>query len=521
MPVNPTAVAPDRATVVDRYARGQATALHLRLVGDLETPVSAYLKLAVPGQPSFLLESVEGGRVRGRYSIIGTAPDLLWRVRGERAEVNRQPGDDLDRFEADDTPATEREAAPLASLRRLVDRSRLDLPQGLPPMAGGLVGYLGYDTVRWMERLGSVKPDPLGLATSFFMRPRLTAVFDTVTDWLTLVAPVRPTPGLSADDAYDAACAALHAALDRLRGPLPDTRSTGDRDAETTSAPDQSVTERIASNTGPERYHAMVEAAREHIRAGDTFQTVLSQRFSAPFTLPPFALYRAVRRTNPSPFMFFLDLPDGAVVGSSPEILVRLRDGTVTVRPIAGTRPRGADPQADAALAQDLLTDPKELAEHLMLVDLGRNDVGRVADPGSVTVTARNVIERYSHVMHIVSNVEGRIAPDRDAIDALKATFPAGTVSGAPKIRAMEIIDALEAEPRGLYAGAVGYFAADGSMDSCIVLRTAVVKDGMMHVQAGAGIVADSDPASEQQECVNKARALFRAAEEAVRFAGG
>ena len=275
------------------------------------------------------------------------------------------------------------------------------------------------------------------------------------------------------------------------------------------------------ANVTREQYHAMVERAKEYIRAGDIFQVVPSQRFELPFRLPPFALYRALRRLNPSPFLFFLDLDGYALVGSSPEILVRLRDGEVTVRPIAGTRRRGADKAEDEALAQDLMNDPKELAEHLMLLDLGRNDVGRVAKIGTVRVTEKMKVEYYSHVMHIVSNVEGAIRPDCDALDALMAGFPAGTVSGAPKVRAMEIIDELEPERRGFYAGAVGYFAADGTMDSCIALRTALVKDGRMYVQAGGGVVADSDPEAEYQESCNKARALIRAAEEAVRFASG
>jgi len=278
-------------------------------------------------------------------------------------------------------------------------------------------------------------------------------------------------------------------------------------------------TEDAVSNTSREHYHDMVKAAQNYILAGDAFQVVLSQRFSMPFELPPFSLYRALRRTNPSPFMYHLAFEDFAIVGSSPEILVRLRDGEVTIRPIAGTRKRGADPAEDETLSNDLLSDQKELSEHLMLLDLGRNDVGRVTKPGSVKVTARNTIELYSHVMHIVSNVVGELDPKYDALDALAAGFPAGTVSGAPKIRAMEIIDELEVDARGPYAGSVGYFSANGAMDSAIVLRTAIVKDGIMHVQAGAGVVADSDPESEYQECKNKAKALVVAANEAVRFA--
>jgi anthranilate synthase component I len=333
-----------------------------------------------------------------------------------------------------------------------------------------------------------------------------------VKDEMTIVTPVRPSGRQSAAKAYAAAVGRLAGAVAALEAPLPHTPGLAGRRG-TLPAPAP------VSNTTPAQYMAMVERAKEYIRAGDAFQIVPSQRFSAPFTLPPFSLYRALRRLNPSPFLFHLDVGGFALVGSSPEILVRLRAGEVTIRPLAGTRPRGATAAEDASLGEALLADPKERAEHLMLLDLGRNDVGRVAEIGSVEVTEQFVIERYSHVMHIVSNVVGRLAPGHDAIDALMAGFPAGTVTGAPKVRAMEIIDELEKDRRGPYAGCVGYFSAGGEMDTCIVLRTALVKDGVLHVQAGAGIVYDSVPESEQQECVSKARAVIRAAEEAVRFA--
>ena len=342
------------------------------------------------------------------------------------------------------------------------------------------------------------------------IRPTVTVIFDAVRDEIALVAPVRPRAGTSAKAAYETGLARLESAMCALERPLGlDARA----DPRALPAPEP------VSNTGPEEYRAMVERAKEYIRAGDVFQVVLSQRFEAPFRLPPFALYRALRRVNPAPFLCFLDFDSFQIVCSSPEILVRVRDGAVTIRPIAGTRPRGETPDADKALGEALLSDPKERAEHLMLLDLGRNDVGRVSALGTVTVTESFALERYSQVQHIVSNVQGRLDPRRDALDALAAGFPAGTVSGAPKVRAMEIIDELEREKRGPYAGCIGYFGADGSLDTCIVLRTAVVKDGRMFVQAGAGIVADSDPEAERQECVQKARALFRAAEEAVRFA--
>jgi anthranilate synthase component 1 len=376
-------------------------------------------------------------------------------------------------------------------------------------MAAGLFGYLGYDIVRQMERLPSPPPDVLGLPEAIMLRPTITAIFDNIRDEIIVVTPVWPEAGVSASTAYARASERLQdivGDLERAAVPAP--------------VPDSAASLGPAeSNTGHDEYLAIVEKAKEYIRAGDIFQVVPSQRFRRTFSLPPFALYRALRRLNPSPFLYFLNFPGFAIVGSSPEILVRLRDGKITIRPIAGTRPRGKSPEEDQHLAQELMGDPKERAEHLMLVDLGRNDVGRVAKTGTVRVTEQFFIERYSHVMHLVSNVEGDIRPEFDAVDAMAAGFPAGTLSGAPKVRAMEIIDELEKEKRGVYAGAVGYFAANGTMDTCIVLRTAVVKDGVMYVQAGGGVVADSDPEAEFQETVNKAKALMAAADEAVRYA--
>ena len=485
------------------FQSGRAQVVWTKLVADMETPVSAFQKLAGEEANSFLLESVEGGAVRGRYSIIGIAPDLIWRCRGPKAEVNERALDAPEAFEALPDSA-------LAELRKLVRATRLDLPEGLPPMAAGLVGYIGYDMVRLMEHLPERNPDVLGVPDSLFLRPTVMAIFDNVEDSVTLVAPVwAGTPG-PAREAYDAACARLAEAVARLDAGV----------AHRTPAPaGPGPLPEPVSNLSRAQYHAIVETAKEYIRAGDIFQVVPSQRFRLPFDLPPFSLYRALRRLNPSPFLFFLNFGGFAVVGSSPEILVRLRDGKVTIRPIAGTRRRGRNRAEDEALAQDLLADPKERAEHLMLLDLGRNDVGRVAKIGTVHVTEQFVIEYYSHVMHIVSNVEGQIDPRFDAIDALIAGFPAGTVSGAPKVRAMEIIDELEPERRGIYAGAVGYFSANGTMDTCIALRTGVVKDRTLYVQAGGGVVADSDPEAEYQESRNKAMALLRAAQEAVRFA--
>jgi anthranilate synthase component 1 len=487
-----------------RYKAGEPQVVWTRLVADLETPVSVYLKLASGKPYTFLLESVEGGASRGRYSVIGLAPDVVWRANGEAAEINCDPAKKPKAFKADGQPA-------LASLRALLAQSRLALPDELPPMAAGVFGYMGYDTVRLIETLPDVKADELGVPDAVLMRPTVIVIFDSVKDEISLVTPVRPEKKGDAEKAYKAALKRLKDAVKALDAPVPHASSVASSKALAMPEP--------RSNTTPREYKGMVEKAKEYIRAGDIFQVVLSQRFSTPFALPSFALYRALRRTNPSPFLFHLDLGRFALVGSSPEILVRLRDGEVTIRPIAGTAPRGATDAEDKALAEALIRDPKERSEHLMLLDLGRNDVGRVAEVGTVNVTAKFVIERYSHVMHIVSNVVGKLSKTHDAIDALMAGFPAGTVSGAPKVRSMQIIDELEKSKRGPYAGCVGYFTADGEMDTCIVLRTALVKDGQLHVQAGAGIVYDSVPEKEQQECINKAKAIVRAAEEAVRFA--
>ncbi|MGA0531402.1 anthranilate synthase component I [Hansschlegelia sp. KR7-227] len=497
-------IAPSFEDFAKRYGAGVAQVVTTTLVGDLETPVSAYLKLAEGRANTFLLESVEGGATRGRYSMIGLKPDVLWRSQDGRAEIDRDALSGAGRF----APCP---GNPLDALRTLLAESRIDVPDGLPPMSAGVFGYLGYDMVREMEELPAPNPDRLGVPDAVMMRPTVMVVFDGVKDEITLITPVRPEPGVGAEAAHARAVDRLTEVVDGLDRPVPK------EPAAVLASPDGYA---LTSNTTPAEYEAMVARAKEYIAAGDIFQVVLSQRFEAPFDLPAFALYRALRRTNPAPFLVHLDFGGFQIVGSSPEILVRMRDGVVTIRPIAGTRPRGATPGEDRALAEELLADPKERAEHLMLLDLGRNDVGRVSEIGTVTVTDQFFLEYYSQVMHIVSNVEGRLAQPHDALDALVAGFPAGTVSGAPKVRAMEIIDELEKDKRGVYAGCVGYFGASGEMDTCIVLRTAVVKDGRIHVQAGAGIVADSVPASEQAECVNKAKALFRAADEARRFAG-
>lgn len=484
------------------YEAGKGALVWRESPADLETPVGAFLKIA-HGKPfSFLLESVEGGASRGRYSVIGMEPDLIWRCEQGQAALNRTALDQPDAFAPEAAPA-------LDSLRALLAESRLDQPVGMPPMAGGLFGYLGYDMVRLMERLPEKNADVLGVPEAILIRPTVFVIFDNVRDVMTFVAPAYPRAGVTAV----AAQAAAEARLDRVEAGLLQPVPV----AAAPVAPFSLGEPR--SNMTRDYFEEMVVKMKEYIAAGDAFQVVPSQRFSVEFPLPPFALYRALRRINPAPFLFFLDFGDFSVAGSSPEILVRLRDGLVTIRPLAGTRPRGADPVEDKRLEEELLADPKERAEHLMLLDLGRNDVGRVAELGSVKVVESFVIERFSHVMHISSMVQGRLRPDLDALDALMAGFPAGTLSGAPKVRAMEIIEELEPVRRGIYGGCIGYFAPDGTMDTCIGLRTAVIKDGVMHVQAGGGVVADSVPALEYEESRHKARALFRAAEEAVRFA--
>lgn len=486
----------------EQYDAGKSQIVWRRIVADLETPIGTYLKLAEGRKNTYLLESVQDGTIRGRYSIIGSQPDVMLKVAAGVASINRQVQISETAYE----PLPDR---PLDALRHLVAESKVEVPAGLPPQSAGIYGYLGYEMVRYMEVLPDTNPDDLQTPEAILIRPSLLAIFDTLKDELYLTAPVYVRDGVSARQAFEAAESRIADAIGRLSRATPTAPALVDLEKIT-----------VTSNTSRDDYFAMVAKAKEYITAGDIFQVVLSQRFSADFTLPPTALYRALRRTNPSPYMYFLDFGEFAVAGSSPEILVRVLDGEVTIRPIAGTRKRGSTPTRDQELAVELLADPKELAEHLMLLDLGRNDVGRVAKIGSVKVTDKFFLEYYSHVMHIVSNVVGVLDPKYDFVDALSAGFPAGTVSGAPKVRAMEIIDELERSKRGIYGGCVGYFSADGTMDTCIVLRTAILKDGKLHVQAGAGIVADSQAELEQMECENKARALFSAAEEALRYAG-
>ncbi len=479
----------------DSTGTGRARFVRRARIADTETTISAALKLMEPRRGDFLLESVEGGESWARYSLLGLAPDLVFRATGDVAEINRAWLTDRSAWRAADQ-------ATLPAFRALLDSVTAPVPDDLPPVLATLVGYFGFEALGLRERWTRSSGAGLGLPDLLFVRPTVLIVFDRLSDRLHLIAPLWPDA--HGDNSVAAAEERLDATERALDGALP---SASDDQRQPTAEPTPVRSAR--------EYENAVGRAQEYIAAGDVFQVVLAQRFTAPFGLPSFELYRSLRRVNPSPFLYHLDLPGFALTGSSPEILVRVRDGHVTVRPIAGTRRRGADPVEDAAFEADLRGDAKENAEHLMLLDLGRNDVARVSDAGSVVVTARAEVERYSHVMHMVSNVTGRLRAGCAPLDALFAGFPAGTVSGAPKLRACEIIAELETEARGPYGGGVGYFAPDGSFDSCIVLRTAVVKDGVMHVQAGAGIVADSVPASERRECEAKASALFAAARDA------
>ena len=483
------------------YQAGTPQLVWSELIADLETPVAAYMKLTEDEPYSFLLESVEDGDIRDRYSMIGLAPDLLFRISDGQPELNRDAASDLDNY-------APMQGAPLDALRAVLDESRLDMPETLAPMSAGIFGYMAYDMVRHMEDLPNSNPDVMEVPDCLFMRPTIVAVFDSVTDMIRLVTPVRPN-GLSAAQAYDAAQERLALAEEKLRGPLPQAALNVPNSFDTPT-----------SNMSQEAYFDMVEKGKAYIEAGDIFQVVLSQRFNIDFDLPAFDLYRALRRVNPSPYLFFLNMRDFAVVGSSPEVLVGVTGREVNIRPIAGTRKRGATLTEDEAISADLLADEKERAEHLMLLDLGRNDVGRVCEIGSVKVNTAFGLQKTSHLIHIVSDVTGTLRDDLDVIDALVAGFPAGTVSGAPKIRAMEIIDELEPERRGIYSGCVGYFSANGDMDTCIALRTAVVKNGKLYAQAGGGVVYDSTSQYEYDETVNKAAALFRAAEVALDLAG-
>lgn len=461
---------------------------------DCETPVSAMLKLR-GGGPCFLLESAEQGQRLGRYSMIGIEPQAVIRAEGGRVTLRRPDGSEED-LDADD---------PFGVIQSLVDEAAMAPPAEPLAFWGGAVGFFGYDLVRTVEHLPDVPDDDLGIPDMVMMLTGPIVLFDHLRRSTTIIVPCPVEDGVDPAAAYGDAVQAIRSIKDRLQGPVPHPAPHGPVEV----GP-------VESNTGRERFCEAVEAVREYVFAGDAFQVVPSQRFSATVGLEPFAVYRGLRTVNPSPYMFFIDCGDVQLAGSSPEMLVKVTEGVVETRPIAGTRQRGADRAEDLALAEELLSDPKERAEHVMLVDLGRNDLGRVCAPGSVRVKDLMVVEYYSHVMHIESSVVGQLAEGRPAVDALRSTFPAGTLSGAPKVRAMEIIDELEPTKRGPYGGAVGYIGFDGNLDTCITIRTIVCRDGRCHVQAGAGVVADSDPASEFEETQRKAAGMFRAIEVAA-----
>ena len=482
---------PSKKGFLDLAQKGNLIPVYREVMADTETPISLFKKVA-QGSESFLLESVEGGERWGRFSFIGYRPRLVIRASGDRIELSRN-GEQCGRYQ---TP-------PLDYLRSLIGTFRAVQVPGLPRFFGGLVGYLSYDTVRFIEDLPTHKPDDVGMADAAFMIPDQVMIYDNLTQTIKLVANIYVPEYVNHGLAYDQAVEQIEKTLKLLETPMP---SVGPE-----RGPEKGL--ELRANMERSRFEEMVVRAKQYIRDGEAIQIVISQRFDTELTSSPFDIYRALRRINPSPYMYYLDFDGDIVIGASPEVLVRLEDGRVALRPIAGTRPRGRNDEEDRRLEEELLADPKERAEHVMLVDLGRNDVGRVAKVGTVEVTDLMVVEFYSHVMHLVSHVEGDLAAGKDMFDVLRASFPAGTVSGAPKVRAMEIIDELEPTRRGLYAGAVGYFSFSGNMDFCITIRTMLVRNGRVYLQVGAGIVADSVPEREYEETVDKGRALVKALE--------
>jgi anthranilate synthase component 1 len=475
-----------------RLARqGNLIPVYREVMADTETPISLFKKVA-RGPESFLLESVQGGERWGRYSFIGHRPRLLVKARGDEIELIRN-GRKCGQFKA----------SPLDYLKSLMETFEAVSVPGLPRFFGGIVGYLSYDTVRFIEDLPTVKPDEVGMPDAAFMMPAQVLIYDNLTQIIKVVANIYVPEYINHAAAYDQAVVQIDETLELLKGSVPA--------AEPKRIPRQDLV--LGANMERQRFEGMVSRAKQYIQDGEAIQVVLSQRFHTDLLSEPFDIYRALRRVNPSPYMYYLDFDDGVVIGASPEVLVRLEEGRVALRPIAGTRPRGKNAEEDFLLEKELCADPKERAEHVMLVDLGRNDVGRVATVGTVEVTDLMVVEYYSHVMHLVSHVEGDLAPGLDMFDVLRACFPAGTVSGAPKVRAMEIIDELEPSRRGLYAGAVGYFSFSENMDFCITIRTLLVRNDRVYLQVGAGIVADSVPAKEYEETVDKGKALVKALE--------
>lgn len=481
---------PSRDTFYSLAEKGNLIPVYREIMADMDTPVSAFRKLD-DGRFSYLLESIEGGEKWGRFSFLGSTPSVIIRSKGNLVETI-----------TDGSIFQQTSSDPLTCVKDLLAQFTPVEVDGLPRFFGGAVGYLGYDMVRHFETLTTENPALLDTYDSYFLITDTIVIFDTMRQKIKVVSNAHITKNISPSEAYDRATAKIDEIIERLRAPLPPV----------VSAPLRKPVQ-FLSNMSRVAFEDSVEKAKEYVRSGDIIQVVLSQRFSGELTADPFDIYRVLRTLNPSPYMFFLRLDDTVIAGASPEVMVRKEGDRVDLRPIAGTRPRGETPESDDNLAVELLADPKECAEHVMLVDLGRNDLGRVCTTGSVIVSELMLIERYSHVMHIVSNVQGQLARDCDAFDLVRATFPAGTLSGAPKVRAMQIIDELEPVRREIYGGAVGYFSFSGNMDLCITIRTLVIKNGKVHLQAGAGIVADSDPSAEWQETVNKGMAVMRAVE--------
>jgi anthranilate synthase component I len=482
---------PDRLTFADLSTKGNLIPVYREIMADMDTPVTAFKKID-DGSYSFLLESIEGGEKWGRYTFLGASPSVVIRSRGDLVEI----------LKSGEAPVSLQTNDPLREVKEYLARFIPVEVDGLPRFFGGAVGYLGYDMVRFFEDLKSDKPAEIGAWDSCFLITDTLLIFDSVRQKIMVVANAH-LEDVAPEDAYNNAVERIDALIARLKAPLALQQDTG---------PAGKAVE-LSSNMLRSDFEHAVEKAKEYVKSGDIIQVVLSQRFSAELTVDPLDIYRVLRTLNPSPYMFFLRMEDTLVVGASPEVMVRKEGDLVELRPIAGTRPRGATIEEDTRMEQELLADPKERAEHVMLVDLGRNDLGRVCKTGTVKVSELMTVERYSHVMHIVSNVQGEIAGGMDAFDLVRATFPAGTLSGAPKVRAMEIIDELEPSKREIYGGAVGYFSFSGNMDLAIAIRTLVIRDGKIHLQAGAGIVADSDPAAEYQETVNKAMAVVKAIE--------
>ena len=481
---------PDFETFRSLSSKGNLIPVYREILADLDTPVSAFKKID-DGRYGFLLESIEGGEKWGRYTFLGSSPAVV--IRGGDKWVEIVEGGEVRRVEVSD---------PLDYMRDFMARYQPVEVPGIPRFFGGAVGYLGYDSVRHFEKLPDLNPKRIEAHDAYFIITDTILIFDSLSQKIKVVSNAHLEGSATPESAYAEAVAKIDGLIARLKAPL----------AAAPNVPPRGKVQ-LASNVEREVFESWVTRAKEYVRSGDIIQVVLSQRFSGELTVDPFDVYRALRTVNPSPYMFFLRLDQTVVVGASPEVMVRKEGDRVELRPIAGTRPRGASAEADQILAQELLDDPKECAEHVMLVDLGRNDLGRVCKIGSVKVSELMVVERYSHVMHIVSNVQGELAPGQDAFDVVRATFPAGTLSGAPKVRAMQIIEELEDVRREVYGGAVGYFSFSGNMDMAIAIRTLVIKDGKVHLQAGAGIVADSDPAAEYTETVNKAMAVVRAIE--------